>query len=153
VASAFEAFMSKHPPVGDVVRSADFTLWEGSALDPAVKERVRIALAERVGCAYCARVRTTVKGESILGEGDSLPSEREREAAMAEEFAIAVLSGEATDDQVVAVQAVFSEAEFSDLVFSIGWFIGMQHVGRLMHWDNACPVAPIRALVESGELV
>jgi hypothetical protein len=27
----------------------------------------------------------------------------------------------------------------------------MQHVGRVMHWDQACPVEPIRRLVESGE--
>ena len=27
----------------------------------------------------------------------------------------------------------------------------MQHVGRLMHWDDSCPVAPIRALVEAGD--
>jgi hypothetical protein len=27
----------------------------------------------------------------------------------------------------------------------------MQHVGRLMHWDDSCPVAPIRKMVEAGD--
>jgi alkylhydroperoxidase family enzyme len=126
-------------------------LWDESALSPVVKERMRIALAEQIGCSYCARFRTDLDGEQILEGGESASAAEERKAQLAERFGVAVAAGEATDELVVEMQREFSEAEFSDLVFSVGWFIGMQHVGRLMHWDNACPVAPIRELVEAGK--
>jgi alkylhydroperoxidase family enzyme len=122
-------------------------LWDQSALDPVVKERVRIALAEVIGCSYCVRFRTDLGGSPIVDGREQL----DRRGRMAEDFARAVASDTTTDALTVAMQQEFTAAEFSDLVFSIGWFIGMQHVGRLMHWDDSCPVAPIRALVETGE--
>ena len=146
-ANAFELFMDQHPPVGDLVVRAGNVLWEQSALDPVVKERVRIVLAEAIGCSYCTRFRTEIDGRPILDEH----RERDAKAVSAETFARAVVADEATDEMSERMQEQFSPAEFADLVFSIGWFIGMQHVGRLMHWDNSCPVAPIRAAVEAGE--
>jgi hypothetical protein len=143
-ANAFDLFMGEHPPVGGLVAHANTVLWDESALDPVVKERMRIALAEEIGCSYCFRFRTDLGGASLAGG-------HEGKAELAERFARAVASGTATDELTVEMQQEFSAAEFSDLVFSIGWFIGMQHVGRLMHWDDACPVAPIRALVETGD--
>jgi hypothetical protein len=148
-ANAFDVFMAQHPPVGRVVEHTNTVLWEDSALNPAVKERMRIALAEAIGCSYCARFRTDWAGEKVLGA--ELSEDDARKAALAERFGTAVVGGQATDELTVEMQGEFSEAEFTDLVFSMGWFIGMQHVGRLMHWDNACPVAPIRQLVEAGE--
>jgi hypothetical protein len=112
---------------------------------------MRIALAEAIGCSYCARFRTDLHGEQIVGPGTSLTAHEQRQAAAAERFAVACYTASATDELTVETQAVFTPAEFTDLVFSVGWFIGMQHVGRVMHWDNACPVEPIRKLVEAGE--
>jgi alkylhydroperoxidase family enzyme len=150
-ANVFDVFMSEHEPVGKLVAHANSVLWEESALSPVVKERMRIALAEAIGCAYCARFRTDLDGERIVAAEGRLAPEERRQATLAERFAVASFTGSATDELTVETQAVFTPAEFTDLVFSIGWFIGMQHVGRLMHWDQACPVEPIRKLVEAGE--
>jgi alkylhydroperoxidase family enzyme len=146
-ANAFELFMAQHAPLATLVDRANEVLWAQSALDAVLKERVRIALAEVLGCSYCTRFRTDLDGVPILGGDDQL----DRRGAMAVEFARAVARNEATDELAVALQEVFSPEEFADLVFSIGWFAGMQHVGRLMHWDDSCPVAQIRTLVESGD--
>jgi alkylhydroperoxidase family enzyme len=145
--NAFDLFMAQHPPIGELVGQANNVLWDQSALDPVVKERMRIALAEAIGCSYCVRFRTDLGGSPIVDGAEQL----DRKGLMAERFARAIAANEATDEMTVEMQEQFTPAEFADLVFSIGWFIGMQHVGRLMHWDNACPVAPIRALVEAGE--
>jgi len=146
-ANAFDLFMGQHPPIGELVGQANSVLWDQSALDPVVKERMRIALAEEIGCSYCFRFRTDLDGSPIVDGSEQM----DRKGRMAEEFARAVASNAATDEMTVEMQREFTPAEFSDLVFSIGWFVGMQHVGRLMHWDDSCPVAPIRALVETGE--
>ena len=146
-ANAFDLFMGEHPPVGELVGQANRVLWDQSALDPVVKERMRIALAEEIGCSYCFRFRTDLGEGPILGGDEAL----DRKGVLAEQFARAVATDAATDELTVEMQGEFTAAEFSDLVFSIGWFIGMQHVGRLMHWDDSCPVAPIRALVETGD--
>lgn len=148
-ANAFDVFMGIHPPVGELVARANAVLWEDTALSPVVKERMRIALAEAIGCSYCARFRTERSGEVLLRAAAS--PEEERKAELAEKFAVAVADGSAHDELTLEMQSVFARDEFTDLVFSIGWFIGMQHVGRLMHWDQSCPVAPIRRLVEAGE--
>jgi hypothetical protein len=150
-ANAFDLFMAEHEPLGDLVFRVNEVLWDESALHPVVKERMRILLAEAIGCSYCARFRTDRAGEPVLaGESELLP-EDELKAAIAGNFAVACYAGTASDELTAEVQSAFTSAEFSDLVFSIGWFIGMQHVGRVMHWDNACPVEPIRRLVEAGE--
>ena len=146
-ANAFDLFMGRHSPVGELVGQANRVLWDQSALDAVVKERVRIALAEEIGCSYCIRFRTDLEGGPIVDGSEQL----DRRGRLAEEYARAVASNTATDEMTVAMQAELTPAEFTDLVFSIGWFIGMQHVGRLMHWDDSCPVAPIRALVETGD--
>ena len=83
--------------------------------------------------------------------GSSLSPEDKEKARAAERYAVACYSGSAIDELTEETQEIFTSEEFTDLVFSIGWFIGMQHIGRVMHWDNACPVAPIRKLVEAGE--
>jgi hypothetical protein len=149
-ANAFDLFMSSHQPVSELVARANTVLWEHSALHPEIKERMRIALAEAIGCSYCARFRTDLHGEPIVGGAGSLIDDP-RKGAAAERFAVACYRGTATDELTVETQALFTPAEFTDLVFSVGWFIGMQHVGRLLHWDQACPVEPIRRLVEAGE--
>jgi alkylhydroperoxidase family enzyme len=152
-ANVFDVFMSEHPPIGGLIDHANEVLWEQSALDPVVKERLRIALAEEIGCSYCARFRTDDQAGTILERDAALSDEESRKARLAERYAVAVYlgGGEASDELTVEMQEQFPPAEFTDLVFTIGWFIGMQHVGRLMHWDNSCPVAPIRKLVETGE--
>jgi hypothetical protein len=150
-ANAFDLFMSEHEPVGRLVAHANTVLWDETALHPVVKERMRIALAEAIGCSYCARFRTDRGGVRVLSGEAELSDEDERKAVIAERFAVASFTGEATDELTIETQRAFTAPEFTDLVFSIGWFTGMQHVGRLMHWDEACPVAPIRQLVEAGE--
>jgi alkylhydroperoxidase family enzyme len=150
-ANAFDLFMAEHEPIGHLVAHTNRVLWEESALHPVVKERMRIRLAEAIGCSYCARFRTDLEGQRIFAGDESLSAEEEQKALAAERFAVDSYSGSATDELTVDTQELFTPAEFTDLVFSIGWFIGMQHVGRLMHWDQACPVAPIRKLVEAGE--
>lgn len=148
-ANVFQVFMGKHEPIGALVDHADEVLWRRSALAPAVKEELRIAAAEAVGCSYCTRYRTEGDGKRILDEELS-PEDREK-AALAKRFVTALARGEESDELTIEAEQLLTEAEFTDLVFSSGWFIGMQHVGRLMHWDNACPVAPIREMVESGQ--
>jgi hypothetical protein len=148
-ANAFDLFMAQHAPVGELIAHANTVLWDESALHPVVKEHMRIALAEAVGCSYCARFRTDLEGEPVLDR--ELTAEEQEKTRVAEEFAVACYSGRATDELTEGTQRSFTPAEFADLVFSIGWFIGMQHVGRVMHWDEACPVEPIRRLVEAGE--
>jgi hypothetical protein len=150
-ANAFDVFMAQHPPVGDLIAQANQVLWNQSALHPVVKERMRISLAEAIGCSYCARFRTDRDGEAVLGHQAELTDHGREQARVAEEYAAACYSGNADDKLTAEVQGFFTPAEFADLVFSIGWFIGMQHVGRVMHWDDACPVEPIRLLVEAGE--
>lgn len=149
-ANAFDLFMAEHEPVGELVAHANAVLWEQSALHPVVKERLRIRLAEAIGCSYCARFRTDLSGERILSDTPVLSAEEQHKATIAEHFAVESYTGAVTDELTAKTQEAFSPAEFTDLVFSIGWFIGMQHVGRLMHWDQACPVEPIRKLVEAG---
>jgi alkylhydroperoxidase family enzyme len=152
-ANVFNVFMSKHGPIGELVDQANTVLWEETALDPVIKERMRIALAETIGCSYCARFRTDDESGLILERDGELSEGERRRAELAEAYARAVVesSGEPPDELTVLVQSQFTPAEFTDLVFSMGWFIGMQHVGRVMHWDNSCPVAPIRKMVEAGE--
>lgn len=149
--NVFEEFMSSHRPVADLVDDAGKVLWSQSALPVRVKEEMRIAGAEAVGCSYCVRYRTDGDRGPILDE--ALSPRDEEKAELAKRFMVAMARGEESDGLTVEAQAIFTEAEFTDLVFSCGWFIGMQHVGRLMHWDNACPVAPIREMVEAGEAV
>jgi hypothetical protein len=150
-ANVFDVFMSEHPPISGLVEHANTVLWDQGALHPVVKERLRIRLAEAIGCSYCARFRTDLDGTPILAGAESLSPEDEVKAMAAERYAVACYGGSATDELTAETQEVFTRAEFTDLVFTTGWFIGMQHVGRVMHWDNACPVEPIRKLVEAGE--
>lgn len=149
-ANVFEVFMSQHLPLGDLVAHANSVLWDQAALDPVVKERMRIAAAEAIGCSYCARFRTASGSGVVLDQDSSLA---QGQVALAERFITEVVAtrGAISDELTLEMQEHFSPAEFADLVFSLGWFIGMQHVGHFMHWDNSCPVAPIRALVEAGE--
>ncbi|MGH2991793.1 MAG: hypothetical protein ACRDMA_18410 [Solirubrobacterales bacterium] len=149
----FEVFMAQHAPVGALVDHANRVLWDESAVHPVVKERMRIALAETIGCSYCARFRTDQAGELVLDGAAELTSEERLKAELAERYARAVIERGASppDGLTVEMQERFPEGEFADLVFSLGWFIGMQHVGRLLHWDDACPVSQIRTLVEAGE--
>ncbi len=146
--NVFQAFMAKHPPIGGLVDQAEETLWQRSALAPAVKEELRIAAAEAIGCAYCSRFRTVGDGGLIVEQ--SLDDDDRAKAELAKRFVTALVRGEESDELTLEAQDLLTEPEFTDLVFTSGWFIGMQHVGRLMHWDNACPVAPIREMVESG---
>ena len=148
--NVFEVFMGQHPPLLDAVYAANEALWETTCLDPVLKERMRIAGAEAIGCSYCARFRTESGGEQILARDTDGDPEFETRAQLAERFMVGAVERRDLDDLIVELQQHFSTAEFADLVFSVGWFIGMQHVGRFMHWDNACPVAPIRDLVEQG---
>jgi alkylhydroperoxidase family enzyme len=148
--NVFEVFMAQHPPLLDAVHAANGALWDASCLDPVLKERMRIAGAEAIGCSYCARFRTETNGRPILAGEDSSDEADQEGIRLAEEFIVAAVERRDLDGLIVQLQEHFSPAEFADLVFSVGWFIGMQHVGRFMHWDNACPVAPIRELVEQG---
>lgn len=145
--------MAQHPPVGSLNERAATVLWDESALNPVVKERMRIALAEAIGCSYCARFRTDIDGRAILEAESTLSAEDERKAELSERFAVGCYRGGATDALVAEAEEALTPAELTDLVFSVGWFIGMQHVGRVMHWDESCPVAPIRRLVEAGDAV
>ncbi len=147
--NVFQVFMAAHPPIGELVGSADETLWSKSALTPVVKEELRIAAAEAIGCSYCARFRTEDGGGLILEE--DMDAEDREKAELAQRFVTALTRGEESDELTLEAQELFTEAEFTDLVFSSGWFIGMQHIGRLMHWDNACPVEPNREMVEAGQ--
>ncbi len=147
--NVFNVFMDKHPPVGDLINEINTVLWDRSALAPAVKEELRIAAAEAIGCAYCTRFR--VPGEDGLIIDEELDAENRAKAEMAKRFVTALINGEESDELTLEAQELFTEPEFTDLVFSSGWFAGSQLIGRLMHWDNACPVAPIREMVESGQ--
>jgi alkylhydroperoxidase family enzyme len=153
-ANVFEVFMAQHPPVGELVEHADAVLWQENALHPVIKERMRIALADAIGCSYCARVRTAVDGELVLDGNDGLSVDERRKAVMAERLATEVVrrDGAPPDEIVAELQSQFSPAEFTDLMFSMSWYIGTQHLGRIMHWDQACPVPSIREMVEAGEV-
>jgi alkylhydroperoxidase family enzyme len=148
--NVFEVFMGQHPPTLDAVLAANRALWDESSLDPVLKERMRVAGAEAIGCSYCARFRTERDGQAILDSATPEDPEFEERARLAEEFMVGAVERRDLDALIEELQTRFTPAELADLVFSVGWFIGMQHVGRLMHWDNACPVAPIRELVEQG---
>ena len=56
--------------------------------------------------------------------------------------------GAVDDELTLEMQQVFDKAEFADLLFTICYHIGMQYVGRAMHWDEACPVPWLRDAVE-----
>ncbi|MDE0655861.1 MAG: hypothetical protein OXH67_02835 [Acidimicrobiaceae bacterium] len=58
--------------------------------------------------------------------------------------------GAVDDDLTLEMQQIFTKAEFSDLLFTICYHIGMQYVGRAMHWDDACPVPWLREAVEAA---
>jgi len=149
VADVFNVFMDKHPPVGELVERAERVLWAESALHPVVKEEMRIAAAEAVGCNYCARFRTS-SGDGLVIDGEITAADRER-AECAKDLVTKLVRREETDELVEAAAELFDDAEFTDLVFSAGWYIGTQHIGRLLHWDESCPLVPIREMVESGQ--
>ena len=90
-ANAFDLFMAEHEPVGQLVAQANTVLWEQSALHPVVKERMRIALAEAIGCSYCARFRTDLGGQPILSGDESLSEEDATESASPRTFRRGVL--------------------------------------------------------------
>jgi len=148
--NVFQVFMSSHPPVSELVTQADEVLWSRSALSVRVKEQMRIAAAEAIGCSYCARFRTDDDAGAPIA-AEELSAEEQRQVALANRFVTALVNGEENDELTEEAQEVFAADEFTDLVFTSGWYIGMQHIGRLMHWDNACPVAPIRKMVEAGD--
>ena len=50
-------------------------LWDQGALDPVVKERMRIALAEEIGCSYCVRFRTDLR-DAVLDRAVSDADDR-----------------------------------------------------------------------------
>ena len=114
-------------------------LWDQSALDPVVKERMRIALAEAIGCSYCVRFRTDLDGSrSSTAERAAADRGRAARPSWRSRVRSRVFGrGDRRADRRDAGRV--HAAEFADLVFSIGWFIGMQHVGRLMHWDDVVP--------------
>ena len=58
--------------------------------------------------------------------------------------------GAVDDELTLEMQQIFTKAEFSDLLFTICYHIGMQYVGRAMHWDDACPVPWLREVVETA---
>ena len=58
--------------------------------------------------------------------------------------------GAVDDELTLEMQQIFTRAEFSDLLFTICYHIGMQYVGRAMHWDEACPVPWLREAVETA---
>ena len=147
--NVFQVFMASHQPISELVTDADDVLWNRSALPVRVKEQLRIAGAEAIGCSYCARFRTDGQAGVPIAD-EELSAEEKAKAELASRFITALVRSEESDELTGEAQKMFSEAEFTDLVFTSGWFIGMQHVGRLMHWDNACPVAPIREMVEAG---
>ena len=64
-ANVFDVFMGEHPPIGALVAAAKTVLWDESALQPVVEERMRIRLAEAIGCSYWARFRTDLDGTPI----------------------------------------------------------------------------------------
>jgi alkylhydroperoxidase family enzyme len=148
--NVFEVFMGQHRPLLAAVHAANRALWDESCLDAVLKERMRIAGAEAIGCSYCARFRTEADGRIILEGATAEDPENEARIRLAEGFMVGAIERRDLDPLIEELQEHFSPAEFADLVFSVGWFIGMQHVGRFMHWDNACPVAPIRDLIEQG---
>jgi alkylhydroperoxidase family enzyme len=149
MADVFNVFMDKHPPVGDLVEQAEKVLWEESALHPVVKEEMRIAAAVAIGCNYCARFRTS-SGDGLVIDGEMSAEDRAR-ADCAKQLVTKLVRREETDALVEAAAELFDDAEFTDLVFSAGWYIGTQHIGRLLHWDESCPITPIRQMVESGQ--
>jgi hypothetical protein len=65
---------------------------------------------------------------------------------MAERFAreMARTGGGVDDALTIEAQALFTAEEFADLVFAVGYHIGMQHVSRALHWDQSCPVPVVR---------
>ena len=58
--------------------------------------------------------------------------------------------GAVDDELTLEMQQIFTKAEFSDLLFTICYHIGMQYVGRAMHWNEACPVPWLREAVEAA---
>lgn len=58
--------------------------------------------------------------------------------------------GAVDDELTLEMQQIFTKAEFSDLLFTICYHIGMQYVGRAMHWDEACPVPWLQESVETA---
>ena len=59
--------------------------------------------------------------------------------------------GAVDDDLTLEMQRVFTKAEFADLLFTICYHIGMQYVGRAMHWDDACPVPWLREAAHTSD--
>jgi hypothetical protein len=83
-----------------------------------------------------------IEGEAEL-RNDPVQLER---IEMAERYAreMARNDGGIDDSLTIEAQHVFTPAEFADLVFAVGYHIGMQHVSRALHWDDSCPVPVVR---------
>ena len=107
-ANVFDVFMGQHPPIGKLVDHANSVLWDESALSPSVKERMRIALAEEIGCSYCARFRTNLDGHPVLAGGASDPAVVPKQPAASKLYEL-VHKGEMPLDHKTQVSAAEME--------------------------------------------
>lgn len=148
----FELFMQQHAPAFEMANAVDDALWSRAALNPTLKERLRITSAETIGCNTCATYRTALSGRLLVDEEEDLSPQDKKRLEVITRFVREVCENRASVSDALLDDVVkeFSPPEMADLIFSMGWFIGMQYVGKLMRWDDACPVPKVREAIEDA---
>ncbi len=66
----------------------------------------------------------------------ALAPKEEHQAVLAERLVRAVVRDEEVDALMVEVNAAFDDAERAALLFAVGYFIGMQHLSRSLHFES-----------------
>lgn len=66
----------------------------------------------------------------------ALAPKPEQQAVLAEQLVTAMVRNEEVDTLMAEVNAAFNDAERAALLFAAGYFIGMQHLSRSLHFES-----------------
>lgn len=122
--AAFTKFISARPPLAQAVAEMGRVIWEDPPVDPAIKERARIAASRAIGSAFCTAFRTTGLDGPLIGE--VVEASDDERTVVAEESAAQIVANTGTLDASLLeeLHARFTDEEVTDLVFSIAYFVG-----------------------------
>jgi hypothetical protein len=71
-----------------------------------------------------------------------LTADQQRQAEIAERVVSAMVANQDVDELLPEVEAAFDTAARSSFWFAAGYFVGMQHLSRALHFESPdrCPV-------------